>query len=385
MSALCNSGLFGGPNQYIKFQGGDAIAVSGANTFERLILSDVRIPYKQVMKSRVILRPGQTNYLLNHLGVGDNVTFLAIKATYDKESTRERDNFIRWNFFDDFSNLYPMKEMMVLTGNSQNRIKQIYLTNPNDRYAVNIDVMVAVIDDTANFFQDTVNQVGLSFTNLTLGSFETYVVDQSIVIYDNSTPRSAIAYISLSSITNIQRTGKILVMNSSNLGTVFLDFETEFDARQTQSLINFVLNNAGISIQNLPQVEDTTPPVVTFYSNLGGLTSSDPIVSSGTSSSPIDTSMWSTGDIFSVVFDTAVYGTPYQKDDLVNLMVDNITDNRDGNMTVTSGMFTLRNPSNVPVQFISDPPIIGTWSLSMNITDIAGNIVPAVPIEIYVI
>lgn len=385
MSLLCNGGLFNGPNQYIKFQGGDAVAVSGVNTFERLILSDLRIPYKQVMKSRVILKPGQTNYLLNHLGLGDNVTFLAIKATYDKASTRERDNYITWNFFDDFSNLYPMKEMMVLTGNSQNRIKQIYLNNPNVNHPVNIDVMVAVIDDTANFFQDAVNQVGISFTNLTLQSFETYVVDQSIVIYDNSSPRAAIAYISLSSITNIQRTGKIIILNSSNLGTVFFDFETEYDAKQTQSLLNFVLNNSGISIQNLPQVEDSEPPVITFFSNLGGLTSSAQITSSGTSSVPIDSTMWSPGDVFSVSFDTTIYGTPYQKSDLFDLLVDSVSDNRDGVITLPTTTYTLKNPSGVPVQFISDPPTLGTWSISFSFEDIAGNVIPDIFFEIYVI
>jgi hypothetical protein len=30
----------------------------------------------------IILKPGQVNYLLNHLGLGDNATFLAIKAVY---------------------------------------------------------------------------------------------------------------------------------------------------------------------------------------------------------------------------------------------------------------------------------------------------------------
>jgi hypothetical protein len=42
--------------------------------------------------------------------------------------------------------------MMVLTGNSNNRVKQLYLTNPNSKYTVSLEIMVAVIDDNYSFF-----------------------------------------------------------------------------------------------------------------------------------------------------------------------------------------------------------------------------------------
>jgi len=65
MSVGCSGNLFGNRSQFIKTNGGDFIAVEASNTRERLILSDLRIPYKQILKSRVILKTGQTNYLLN--------------------------------------------------------------------------------------------------------------------------------------------------------------------------------------------------------------------------------------------------------------------------------------------------------------------------------
>ena len=70
----CSSNLFGGSSQFIKTNAGDIVATDGANIREKLILSDMRIPYKQILKSRVVLKPGQVNYLLNHLGLGDNAT-----------------------------------------------------------------------------------------------------------------------------------------------------------------------------------------------------------------------------------------------------------------------------------------------------------------------
>jgi len=91
MSTGCSANLFGAKTQFIKLNGGDFVAIEGSDTRERLILSDVRIPYKQVLKSRVVLNIGQANYLLNFLGLGDNATFLAIKAVYYPRSIIEAD------------------------------------------------------------------------------------------------------------------------------------------------------------------------------------------------------------------------------------------------------------------------------------------------------
>ena len=164
-----------GSSQYIKLHNSDFIALQGINTMERLMMGDVRIPYKQVLKGRVILKPGQVNYLLNYLGLGDNATFLAIKATYNQKSVNKEDNYILWNYYDNPSQTYPMAEMMVLTGSPTNRIKQLYLTNQSTKYSVVLDVMVAIIDDEYSFFSDLINQIGTSFTNLTLLNIETNV------------------------------------------------------------------------------------------------------------------------------------------------------------------------------------------------------------------
>ena len=152
----CQSSLFGASAQYIKVSGGDFIAIEGSNTVDRLTVSDLRMPYKQLLRSRVILKAGQNNYLLNHLGLGDNATFLCIKAVYNQKSVIEEDNYITWSYYDDLAKVYPMAQMMVLTGNSTNRIKQLYLSNPSEKYPVSLDVMVGVIDDTYTFFTDSV-------------------------------------------------------------------------------------------------------------------------------------------------------------------------------------------------------------------------------------
>ena len=182
--AGCGSSLFGNGSQFIKINAGDFVAVQGSDTRERLITSDLRMPYKQILKSRVILKPGQANYLLNHLGMGDNATFLGIRATYDPKSVIEADNYIQWSYYDDLTRIKTFAQMMVLTGNTSNRIAQLYLTNPNTKYSVFLDVMVASIDDSYSFFTDTKNQTGTTFTGLEYTDIKSHIVGESIVIID---------------------------------------------------------------------------------------------------------------------------------------------------------------------------------------------------------
>ena len=148
---VCGQSLFGSGSNYIKVSNGSFVAIEGSNTAENLILSNLRMPYKQLLKGRVLLKIGQKDYLLNHLGLGDNATFLAIKVTYDPKSVIEEDNYVEWSFYDDVSRVNSMAQLLVLTGNSSNRIPQLFLTNPNSKYPVTLDVMVAVIDDNSFF------------------------------------------------------------------------------------------------------------------------------------------------------------------------------------------------------------------------------------------
>jgi len=147
MSICGGQSLFGAQSQYIKVSNGEFLAINGSTTADRLLVSDLRMPYKQLLRSRIILKAGQVNYLLNHLGLGDNATFLAIKVTYNSKSVIPDDNYINYSYYDDLTKVYSFAQMMVLTGNTTNRVKQLYLTNPNTKYDVNLDVMIGVIDD----------------------------------------------------------------------------------------------------------------------------------------------------------------------------------------------------------------------------------------------
>lgn len=365
--AIGQSTLFGGATNYLKFQGGDLIAIEGPNTVERQPLTDLRFNYKQLLRGRIILKAGQVNYLMNHLGLGDNATFVSIAARYDAKSKVEEDNYITWSFYDDLTNSHPMGQYMCLTGNSTNRVKQLYLTNPNADYPVTLDILVGNIDDAYNFFNDTTNQTGTSFVNLQLSSFKTYVIGESFYIVDSN--NNPLIYILLNNIESIQISGQILTIDDSSLGKILLHFTTENGAKQSNSLLNYLLENQNIDIDTLSPLEDTESPILYWLSNVGAVTSNDYISFNGaTSGVPYDTS---SGFTFSTSMSFASFATNSQisKSQLKDLLIDYVDDNRDGIINISTQSLVLTATSGIVNQISS----VGTYSLTFNLSDIAGN------------
>ena len=365
--AGCGSSLFGPSSQYIKTNSGDFIATEGSNIRERLMLSDLRIPYKQILKSRIILKKGQTNYLLNHLGLGDNATFLSIKAVYDSKSIVEIDNYVTYSYYD-----YPVKnftfaQLLVLTGNSSNRIPQLYLTNPNSNYPVYLDIMVAILDDNYSFFNDDVNQSGTSFTGLEYTDIKSFVVGESIAIYDKNVPARALVYLGLPYINSITLNGSFLIIDDESYGSIFLQFLTEFDALQAHSLLNYVLENPLMDIDNIIPIIDSVSPVIHFNSKAGA-TGSYISFNGSTSSVPYSSV---NGYTFSTSISLSTYGTAsiIQKDKLIDLLIDYVDDNRDGVIELMDSNLIISGTAGV----VNSIGLLGTYSLTFNLNDLAHN------------
>lgn len=377
MSVACSTNLFGTRSQFIKTNGGDFVAVDGSGVRERIILSDLRIPYKQILKSRVILKVGQANYLLNHLGLGDNATFLCIKAVYDSKSVIEADNYVSWSYYDDLTRINHFADVMVLTGNSANRIPQLYLTNPSTKYAVFLDVMVAVIDDAYSIFTDTLNQTGTSFVGLEYTDIHSHVVGSSIVINDKSTPVKPLIYINISDINSIQISSKILILDDSSKGSVFLEFLTLNDAYQAHSLINYILENPSVDIDALSPVDDDVDPILYFYDTAGA--SGDYISFDGaTAGVPYNTN---DGLTFSTSISLSTYGTAsgyIDKSQLIYLLVDYIQDNRDGYMYMMPSNLIISGTSGVVDKILN----AGTYSLTFDFSDLAHNYLDGVFVDL---
>lgn len=359
----CGGNLFGPSSQFIKTNGGDLIATEGSSTREKLMLSDLRIPYKQISKGRIMLKPGQTDYPLNHLGLGDNATFLSLKVTYDPKSKFEFDNYVQWNFFDDFSKMHPVSKLLVLTGNSTNRIKQIYLHNPNPNYPVSIDAMIAVIDDEVSIFDDYVNQTGLSFNDLRYTDIKTHIVGESIVIYSKDTISVPICYITIEDLkqATITKNGKIITISDISVGSIYLDFIDVYNSIQAYSLIEWVRNNENAIIQDLVPTNDAIDPVVKFK-NLVYI----PI--STTYSSPYDTSM---GNTFSATmsFNTYASASTISKSILVSNLISEIRDNRDNLINIDQNSLLIYQGTDEKSSIVTT----GVYSIHFNILDNAEN------------
>jgi hypothetical protein len=344
--------IFGSGAQYIKVSGGDFIAIEGSNTVERLTVSDLRMPYKQLLKSKIILKAGQQNYLFNFLGIGDNATFIVVKAIYNKESVIEEDNYITWCFFDDMTKTYPMAQMMCLTGNSTNRIKQMYFTNPNSKYAVTLEVMVAIIDDSTSFFVNTTDNTAVTYTNISIESIKTLVLGESIQIID-TTDGLPFIYFNITDIDYIQRTGNIVQVNTLTYGLIILIHSNELEAAQTESLLTMVINNPTLDIDTIGR--DNILPVI-YFTNI--------VSYFGSTSSVVDTTMSSTfsaGLTFS--------GPSMSKTDLIDSLITNVIDDRDGIISTISNNIIIESGQST-LQYIS---ATGSYFIKFDIKDIALN------------
>ena len=368
-----NTSIFGNTNQYIKLQGSDFVAIQGVNTVERLIGSDIRIPYKQLLKSRILLKAGQSNYLLNHLGLGDNATFLAIKATYNQKSVNEEDNYVDYYYYDDLSNRFSFNQLMVLTGNSQNRIKQLYLTNPNTKYSVTLDVMVAIIDEEYSFFNDTINQSATTFINLEITSIVTHVVGESFRINDSN--GNALIYLNISNINSITISNNLVYIDDNTVGLLLLSFVDEYSAKQINSALNFLLaNNSAV----LPLAADNESPIIYFYEFFDDDSNNEPISLNGATGSAFNTSM---GLTFSTSLELSNYGT-VSKNNILDGLIDYVEDNRDGIIIIDSNNIEIFNNNQLEIISITQS---GTYSLVFNIVDIAGNDTSDIVFDLYVI
>ncbi len=364
--SCCGNNLLGGNNKVIKYYGSDLIAVDGSNTVARLPLGDIRVPYKQVINSQIILKPGQTNYLLNFMGLGDNANLLAIAVAYDKKSKIETENFVQYNYYDDFSRMYAFNTILTLSGNSTNRVKQIYLSNPNQTYAVTLNVMVATIDDTYSFFNATTGQ-DMAFSGLRYTDIITWVPNESIAILNPSlTP---MAYIQLQNIASIERAGKILILDDVSMGYIYLDFIDIFNAQQAHSLINWSMEGTDRVIQDLDPIADLLPPTIFFTSNVD--------LVGATFVGPYNTEQ---GDYFvSATMSIATYSGAITHIDIINYTIDYVYDYRgsatgstagDGLISLTASNIIVTGTAGVTFSYITTP---GTYSVTYTIIDLAAN------------
>lgn len=313
--------FFGQVQQHIKMYQGSFVAVEGPNMTNKMSsLPALKMPYQQVMTARIILRAGQTNYLLNHLGLGDNATFLGITAQYDTTSKFESDNYVHWSYYSNKNKLFSFAQMMVLTGNSENRIEQLYLHNPNQNSPVVLEVMVGVIDEYYDFFTQNEPVSGgnsISYNNLKHTDVALWDSDDSILVVKNSF-NQPILYLNLNDINSVVQDGKILTIDETSVGNILLIFITEFDATTARVNITQWIDNYNNGNANPPV--DNFEPVITFTSN---------VIGGGTYTPPLNSLMDDRSFLGASSLSLSTYGTvsgTIDQNDLDTFIVDVVKD-----------------------------------------------------------
>jgi hypothetical protein len=334
------------PEKYIKVYNGQFVVIEGSEIIDRVDFSNTRFPYEQYFRSRMTLLKGAVGQVVNYANLGDNVTFLLFKVTYDSNATEEEKQ-ITYYFEDEPSIKYCIGQGMMLTGNSECRVPRIVLDNPSTKYDVQIDMIVASIDNNPDFFAansllnaDTTN---ITISNLLWDELVTHVTNQSIKVLNKS--GQAQLYIQIADIANIVRQGRILLLDDNALGRVYLDFVNNYNAVQALSSLSWMLEDPANRDLPDPAGTDDTAPVVTLTSNVvAGVATID------TSVPPYDT-------------------YPITKNQLITYMIDDVNDNRDGTIIVGANDVTIKD-SGTEIEEIT---ALGTYEVTYDIQDIAEN------------
>lgn len=364
MGNCCDSTsrYFGQVQQHIKPYDGTFVAVEGSNLTHKLTMyPSVRIPYQQVLTSRITLRAGQTNYLLNHLGLGDNATFITIVANYDERSKFEADNFVNYSYYSDKSKLYSFSHILTLSGNSENRIEQLYLTNPNQNTPVILEVMVAIIDEYYTFFEENApeDSSSVTFNNLKFTDIVSWDSDSNDIIAILNSFDQPICYIDIDDINSVSREGKVVIIDDTSSGQIYLDFINEYNAIQGAARISWMIENRrGTDGLNPP--EDDYEPIITFTNNVslsgyipyGALTSRD-----GTNFTAQAINLSANGNVISKQF-------------IRNYVVTKVIDYLDGEITITDDNIIIKNLNGTELDIIF---VADTYHIYFDITDLANN------------
>src|SRR6056297_3607967 len=133
------------------------IAVEGPTILDKLSLEDLAIPYESQYRSKVILKAGESNLPLLFGFIGKAVTFLMVKVTYDSENDpyyqHEQEKYNITYTFEGDPVERPLNRLMILTGSEEQKIPQIYVSNPVD-YDVTLDILHATTDAEYDFDED---------------------------------------------------------------------------------------------------------------------------------------------------------------------------------------------------------------------------------------
>lgn len=348
----------------IKFYECAAIAVEGPNIIGKLNLAGVEIPYESQYTTKISLNPGAQNQPLLYGFLGHEVTYLLLKVTYDETDPRcmiEEEQFIEYYLEDNPTTVRYINKLLLLTGNSQRRIPQIYLNNPSD-LRVDIHALVAngaqsdisledITDDTISitnlYHNSIISDTFWNCTTFVSGStqFQVYDYDGNISLY--------LDYDEVETIERESADNQLIIATKSDT-LIYLTFLSQFEMYQGHSRMEWVMEdhlNRHLT-KDYPGI-DTIPPVMTMNTGVY----------------PISPS----GNTYIMPFsrNLVTSGFTIYPDDILNYFIYEIDDNRDGSIAVEDATIIVRKQGEViPLTGITET---GLFDIVITIADIAKN------------
>jgi len=212
-------------------------------------------------------------------------------------------------------------------------------------------------------------QSGTLFSNLSHTDIKTNIVGESFVINDKSDPPFPQIYINLNSIDSIQKEGnlRIFLVDSSS-DPVTLEFVSEFDCNQAYSLISLLLEDPTADTSKL--TDDLIPPVIYFNQYYYGLpVILDDVPNPATHSSD-------EGDNFRVEMTWSSFSglKPITKSNLIDYLVYQVLDNRDGLMGLNANDIRIYKDSVNVNNLVNSIGQIGNFIVMFDLVDIGQNV-----------
>src|SRR6266403_208164 len=351
---MCNNSLVKPFSKYIKLYKEDFVAIEGSNTKNKLSLSDLKIPYEQYLYTEVMLKEDSYHHEIPYGALGDEVTILIVKITYVpvvKTLTPDPEvPYVQYFFRNNEEEIRNIDSLLILSGTKDKKLPKIYLNNPNKKYRAKVEIFTAT--------QEVVFGTGVTFVPINESVFSiqdleyTNIVSDAngvsiIVQTDSNTP---LANIAIDRISNIEISGRLLIIDDTAIGKINLFFINDFHCLQAFSLINWAIKDPQNNIITISTGPDLIVPVITYASTFT------------TSISLLDYPVGTSG--------TAGY--LITKQNLINLFIDNIEDNRDGLVYVDSSNVTITKVNqNLKRESISE---IGKYNYTLDVFDTAGNL-----------
>ncbi len=333
-----------GNGKTIKFSNDAIVANSGPNLLMELDLCGVIIPFDQIFRSQIRIPKNSSNVSLQYENMlGNKTTFVAIKATYDKANKIIDDNYLQYYFKNSPDNPRTMAQIMVLTGTETAPIPPISMNNPSKQYDVIVDIMAATTLVTFEEGSSVVNG-SLNLSDLKWTDILSDPTTGDLIIYKNGIPT---AYIDLDKIVSVELNGRIILIDDLSAGEYSLVFIDDFNANQANSLITWALADRSRRI-TVGMQADTTPPSITYDVN------------------------FSTTIVLDNYANTSG-GTGYliTKQDLIALWIDNVSDNRDGEIFLDDSNISITPlNSTMEINAITD---YGRYNIIISVEDTARN------------